>query len=167
MKTMKTKQWVLNAIIGALYTGITLLIAPFAFGAVQFRLSEMLNHLAVFNKKYAIGVSVGVVLTNLILSPFGVYDWIFGVGHTLLSFLVFFVVTKGIKSPVKKMIINSLIFSVLSFLIAIMLLLIGAEEVFWFTYLTLFLEQLLTMGIGIPVMLYLDKKLDFNKRMEQ
>ena len=164
---MKTKQWILNAIIGALYTGITLLIAPFGFGAVQFRLSEVLNHLAVFNKKYAIGVSVGVVLTNLILSPFGVYDWIFGVGHTLLSFLVFFILTKHVQSPVKKMIINTVVFSVLSFLIAAMLLLIGAEEVFWITYLTVFLGQFITMSIGIPIMLYLNKKLDFNKQMEK
>lgn len=164
---MKTKQWILNAIIGALYTGITLLIAPMGFGAVQFRLSEVLNHLAVFNKKYAIGVSVGVVLTNLILSPFGIYDWVLGVGHTLLSFLVFFILTKYVKSPVKKMIINTIVFSVLSFMIAIMLILIGAEEVFWFTYLTVFLGQFITMGLGIPLMLYLDKKLNFNKQMEK
>ena len=164
---MKTKQWILNAIIGALYTGITLLIAPLGFGAVQFRLSEVLNHLAVFNKKYAIGVSAGVILTNLILSPFGVYDWVLGVGHTLLSFLVFFILTKYVKSPVKKMIINTIVFSVLSFMIAIMLILIGAEEVFWFTYLTVFLGQFITMGLGIPLMLYLDKKLNFNKQMEK
>ncbi|GAA0363160.1 QueT transporter family protein [Alkalibacterium iburiense] len=164
---MKTKQWILNAIIGALYTGITLLIAPMGFGAVQFRLSEVLNHLAVFNKKYAIGVSVGVVLTNLILSPFGIYDWVLGVGHTLLSFLVFFILTKYVKSPVKKMIINTIVFSVLSFMIAIMLILIGAEEVFWITYLTVFLGQFITMGLGIPLMLYLDKKLNFNKQMEK
>ncbi|MBR0560855.1 QueT transporter family protein, partial [Neokomagataea sp. TBRC 2177] len=43
---MKTKQWVLNAIIASLYFAITMLIAPFGFGAIQFRLSEMLNHLA-------------------------------------------------------------------------------------------------------------------------
>lgn len=164
---MKTKQWILNAIIGALYTGITLLIAPLGFGAVQFRLSEVLNHLAVFNKKYAIGVSAGVILTNLILSPFGVYDWVLGVGHTLLSFLVFFILTKYITSPVKKMIVNTIVFSVLSFLIALMLILIGAEEVFWFTYLTVFLGQFITMGLGIPLMLYLDKKLNFNKQMEK
>src|SRR5690554_6728898 len=164
---MKTKQWILNAIIGALYTGITLLIAPLGFGAVQFRLSEVLNHLAVFNKKYAIGVSAGVILTNLILSPFGVYDWVLGVGHTLLSFLVFFILTKYITSPVKKMIVNTIVFSVLSFLIALMLILIGAEEVFWFTYLTVFLGQFITIGLGIPLMLYLDKKLNFNKQMEK
>ncbi|GAA0487802.1 QueT transporter family protein [Alkalibacterium sp. s-m-22] len=163
---MKTKQWVLNAIIGALYTGITLLIAPFGFGAIQFRLSEMLNHLAVFNKKYAYGVTAGVVLTNLILSPFGVYDWILGVGHTIVSFIVFFIVTKKIQSPIKKMMINTVIFSVFSFMIALMLLLIGVEEVFWLTYLTVFLGQFVTMGVGIPIILSLDKKLNFNKRME-
>lgn len=163
---MKTKQWIINAIIGALYTGITILIAPFAFGAIQFRLSEMLNHLVVFDKKYAYGVTAGVVLTNLILSPFGVYDWILGVGHTVISFAVYFVLSKFVQSPIKKMIINTAVFSVFSFMIALMLLLIGVEEVFWLTYLTVFLGQLVTMAIGIPVMLTLDKKLDFNKKMQ-
>lgn len=163
---MKTKQWVLNAIIASLYFAITMLIAPFGFGAIQFRLSEMLNHLAVFNKKYAIGVTAGVVLTNLVFSPFGVYDWVLGVGHTIVSFIIFFIVTKHIVSPVKKMMVNTVVFSVFSFMIALMLLFIGAEEVFWITYLTVFLGQFLTMGIGIPIMQSLDKKLNFNKRME-
>lgn len=163
---MKTKQWVLNAIIGSLYFAITMLIAPFGFGAIQFRLSEMLNHLVVFNKKYAHGVTAGVILTNLALSPFGFYDWILGVGHTVVSFIVFFIVTKHIKSPVKKMMVNTLVFSVFSFMIALMLLLIGAEEVFWITYLTVFLGQFITMGLGIPIIQSLDKKLNFNKRME-
>lgn len=163
---MKIKQWMINAIIGALYTGITILIAPFAFGAIQLRLSEMLNHLVVFDKKYVYGVTAGVFLTNLILSPFGIYDWTLGVGHTVVSFVVYFILSKKVQSPVKKMILNSVVFSVFSFMIALMLLLIGAEEVFWFTYLLVFLGQLATMGIGIPIMLTLNKKLDFNKRMQ-
>ncbi|WP_161879540.1 QueT transporter family protein [Alkalibacterium sp. MB6] len=164
---MKTKQWIINAIIGALYTGITIMVAPVAFGAVQFRLSEMLNHLAVFNKKYAYGVTAGVILTNLILSPFGVYDWVLGVGHTILSFIIFFVLTKRVQSPVKKMVINTIVFSVMSFMIALMLLLIGAVEVFWINYLTVFLGQFVTMMVGIPIVMALDKKLNFNKRIEQ
>lgn len=163
---MKTKQWVLNAIIGALYFAVTMLIAPFGFGAIQLRLSEMLNHLAVFNKKYAVGVTAGVVLTNLVLSPFGIYDWVLGVGHTVVSFAVFFLLTKYVQSPVKKMMINTVVFSIFSFMIALMLLLIGAEEVFWLTYLFVFSGQFLTMGIGIPVVQALDKKINFHKRME-
>ncbi|SFC70806.1 Uncharacterized membrane protein [Alkalibacterium subtropicum] len=163
---MKLKQWMINAIIGALYTGITILIAPFAFGAIQFRLSEMLNHLVVFDKRYAYGVTAGVVLTNLIISPFGVYDWVLGVGHTVVSFIVYFILSKKVQSPVKKMVINTVVFSVLSFMIALLLLLVGAAEVFWFAYLTVFLGQMVTMGVGIPIMLTLDNKLDFKKRMQ-
>jgi len=127
----------------------------------------MLNHLAVFNKKYAYGVTAGVILTNLILSPFGVYDWVLGVGHTILSFIIFFVLTKRVQSPVKKMVINTIVFSVMSFMIALMLLLIGAVEVFWINYLTVFLGQFVTMMVGIPIVMALDKKLNFNKRIEQ
>lgn len=163
---MKLKQWMINAIIAALYTGITILIAPFAFGAIQLRLSEILNHLVVFDKKYVYGVTAGVFLTNLILSPFGVYDWTLGVGHTVVSFAVYFILSKKIQSPVKKMILNTVVFSVFSFMIALMLLLIGAEEVFWFTYLLVFLGQLATMSVGIPIMLTLDKKIGFRKNMQ-
>ncbi|GEK92082.1 QueT transporter family protein [Alkalibacterium kapii] len=163
---MKTKQWVINAIIAAMYTGVTILIAPFAFGAIQFRLSEILNHLVVFNKRYAYGVTAGVILTNLILSPFGVYDWILGVGHTVLSFVLYFILSKHVQSPVKKMIINTLVFSVMSFMIALMLLLIGAEEVFWLTYLWIFIGQMVTMGIGIPIVLSLNTKIEFDKKMK-
>lgn len=162
---MKTKQWVINAIIAAMYTGITILIVPFSFGAIQFRLAEMLNHLVVFNKRYAYGVTAGVVLTNLILSPFGIYDWVLGVGHTVLSFVIYFILSKKVQSPVKKMIINTLVFSVMSFMIALMLLIIGAEEVFWLTYLWIFIGQMVTMGIGIPILTTLNSKINFNKKM--
>lgn len=165
-KELKTKQLVLNAIIGALYVVITLLIAPLGFGAIQVRISEMLNHLAVFNKKFAIGISIGVVIANLIASPFAV-DWLLGTSHTIVSFAVFFLLTKNIESIKKKMIINTLVFSVFTFIIAIMILLSGADEAFLFLYLTLFISQFITMLVGIPVVLFLDSKLDFNKQMEK
>ena len=49
---MKTKTLAISGIIAALYVAVSLLIAPFAFGAVQFRIAEMFNHLIVFNKNY-------------------------------------------------------------------------------------------------------------------
>lgn len=49
---MKIKTLTVNAIVAALYVVVTLVVAPFGFTNIQFRLSEMFNHLIVFDKKY-------------------------------------------------------------------------------------------------------------------
>ena len=63
MTNLKTRGWVLNALVAAIY--IVLSIGPaslnLASGAIQFRLSESLNHLVVFDRKYIVGVVTGVV----------------------------------------------------------------------------------------------------------
>ena len=163
---MKTKQWVLNAIIGALYVVITLIIAPLGFGAIQVRLSEMLNHLVTFDKKYAYGIGVGVIIANIILSPFGVYDWVLGGGHTIVSFIVVIFLTRNMVSIKKKMVVNTIVFSVFTFMIAFLIMLSGAEEAFWILYLSLFISQFVTMAIGIPLMLFIDRKINFRQQMK-
>ncbi len=47
---------VTNGIIMALYLALTILVSPVASGAIQFRISESLNHLVVFNRKYLWGI---------------------------------------------------------------------------------------------------------------
>ncbi|WP_208559611.1 QueT transporter family protein [Marinilactibacillus kalidii] len=162
---MKTKQWVLNAIVGALYVVITLIIAPLGFGAVQIRLSEMLNHLVTFDKKYAYGIGIGVIIANVILSPFGVYDWILGGGHTIVSFIVIILLTRKMTSVKKKMLVNTIVFSFFTFMIAFLLLMFDADQAFWIVYASLFVSQFVTMAIGIPLMLYLDSKINFRQQM--
>ena len=53
-----------NAIIMGLYVVLSLVL-PFSSGAIQFRLSESLNHLVVFNRKLLWGVFGGVIIYNL------------------------------------------------------------------------------------------------------
>ena len=50
MQNKKSKLIVINAIIAALYVVVTSLTAFMAFGDVQFRIAEMLNHLFAFDK---------------------------------------------------------------------------------------------------------------------
>ena len=49
---MNIKTLAVNGIVAALYITITFVVQPFGFTNVQFRVSEMFNHLIVFNKKY-------------------------------------------------------------------------------------------------------------------
>ena len=53
---MNIRTLVGNGILAALYIAVSMLIQPFGFTNVQFRISEMFNHLVVFNKKAIYGI---------------------------------------------------------------------------------------------------------------
>ena len=72
---MKTNKLVRGAMVAALYA-ISTLTLP-AYGALQFRLSEMMTLLAYFNPFYVIPLTIGCAIAN-IASPFGIIDVIFG-----------------------------------------------------------------------------------------
>ncbi|MGJ3847732.1 QueT transporter family protein, partial [Levilactobacillus brevis] len=50
---------VLAALIAALYVVLTTVLSALSFGPFQIRLSEMFNHLVVFNKRYIAAVTLG------------------------------------------------------------------------------------------------------------
>ncbi|SEL12563.1 Uncharacterized membrane protein [Carnobacterium iners] len=162
---MKIKSLVTNAIVAALYVAVTAILAPISFGAIQFRVAEMFNHLIIFNRKYIFGIVSGVFISNLFFSTIVGYDLIFGVGHSLLSLLITSKLIKKVSNVWVKFFINTLIFTALSSLIALELYLAFSVP-FWFGYLTVGIGELGIMAIGAPVMLYLDKKVHFNERIE-
>ncbi|WP_252899046.1 QueT transporter family protein [Secundilactobacillus odoratitofui] len=82
------------AVIAALYVVITMVLAAFSFGPVQVRLAEMLNLLAIYNKRYVLAVPIGVALANL-SSPYGVVDIVWGSLSTFATMLVFYYVAKS------------------------------------------------------------------------
>ncbi|MBN2223537.1 MAG: QueT transporter family protein [Deltaproteobacteria bacterium] len=65
------------AVISALYVALTYLIAPIAYGPIQFRVSEALVILVAARRHLILFVPVGCVVANL-LSPYaGVWDLVF------------------------------------------------------------------------------------------
>lgn len=76
-----TKFLMLTAMVAAVYTVLTLMIAPLSFGLVQVRFSEMLMLLAFIDKRYAPGLILGCFIANC-FSPFGVMDIVFGTSCT-------------------------------------------------------------------------------------
>jgi uncharacterized membrane protein len=72
------------AIVAALYFVCTVALAPIAFGAVQFRLSEILVLLCFYKKDYCYSLVLGCALANL-FSPLGIYDVVFGTLATALT----------------------------------------------------------------------------------
>ncbi len=69
MKKLRTKQFVLAAIVAALYAVFTLMLAPVSYGVIQFRVSEMLKVLVLFDPFLALGIGLGTFIANM-FSPF-------------------------------------------------------------------------------------------------
>ena len=70
-------------VIAALYTALTVLVYPLAFGGMQVRLSEMLTVLPAYMPSAVPGLTVGCFLSNLIglsmgANPAGAWDLLFG-----------------------------------------------------------------------------------------
>lgn len=63
-----------------------------------------------------------------------------------------------------KMLLLSIVFSVMIFLVAIELKIV-LELPFWLSYFETFVGEIVVMLVGIPVMLAVDKAIDFTKQM--
>src|SRR5690625_7296653 len=100
---MNIRTLVTNGVLAALYIAVTAIIAPFGFTNIQFRVSEMFNHLIVFNRKYFWGIITGVFIANLFMSTLGAFE----VLGLLLSVVLF-----AMSICVCYFVINNIIFMV-------------------------------------------------------
>ncbi|MDG4657239.1 QueT transporter family protein [Ectobacillus antri] len=161
---MRIKTLAVNSIVAALYIAVSALIQPFGFTNIQFRISEMFNHLVVFNPKYFYGIVLGVFLTNLFFSPMVAYDLVFGVGQSILALSITIFSARYIKSILARMTFNTIVFTFTMFLIAWELNL-ALDLPFLFTWLTTAAGELIVMTVGIPVMYALNKRVNFKERI--
>jgi uncharacterized membrane protein len=159
---MNIKSIAVNGVVAALYIAVSAIIQPFGFTQIQFRVSEIFNHLVVFNKKYIYGIILGVFLTNLFFSPLKLYDLIFGVGQSLIALLITIMTTKFIKGIWARMVVNTLVFTLTMFLIALELHLAFGLP-FLFTWLTTAIGEFVVMAVGMPLMYFMNKQVQFEK----
>ncbi|MGM8211212.1 QueT transporter family protein [Virgibacillus sp. W0430] len=161
---MNSRTLVVNALIGALYVVVTWLIAPFGFTHIQFRISELFNHLVVFDKKYFFGIVLGVFFANLFFSPMVAYDLLFGLSHTIFSLLITIFAARFITNKIALMGINTIVFSFNMYIIALMLkLVLEIDLSFLFIWLTTAAGEFIVMTIAIPIVYALNKRLKFNQ----
>ncbi|CAK8053983.1 QueT transporter family protein [Eupransor demetentiae] len=106
-KVRRTYNLTATALVAALYVVVTFMVAPFAFGTVQLRLSEGLNHLAAWNKRYVVAVALGVFIANL-WSPLGWIDWVFGTLGTLIMTTLTYYFSRNIESALLKIAISTI-----------------------------------------------------------
>ena len=91
MNYKNTKFLAQSALLAAMYASLTLVLAPFSYGPIQFRLSEALVFLVLLDKRNITGLTLGAVIANY-FSPLGIIDML--VGGTA-SFLSLYLMTKS------------------------------------------------------------------------
>lgn len=159
---MNIRTLAVNSVITALYIAVSALIQPFGFTNIQFRVSEMFNHLVVFNKKFFFGIIFGVFLTNLLFSPMRLYDIVFGTLHSAISLGLIILLAKYIKNIWILLLANTMIFSFNMFIIAFELY-IALGLPFFFSWLTTAIGEFIVLAISIPIMYALNKQVRFDQ----
>lgn len=157
---MKLKFWAVNAIVAAVYVVLTLISAPLAYGLAQFRISEMMNHLIVFSKKYFFGIVCGVLIANL-FSPNGAIDLLFGPIQSAIALGVTILGSRYTRSVPGRMALNTGAFTVSMALIAWELVIIGVPVPFLIVWLYVAAGEFVVLLIGAPIFYLLNKRLNF------
>ncbi|MFD1900235.1 QueT transporter family protein [Enterococcus termitis] len=148
-------------LITALYIVVTIFLAPFSFGAIQLRFSELFNYLSLFNKRYIFAVTLGVGIANL-ASPLGLVDVLIGSLSTFIVLVFSCYVSKHVTYFIKKLTITALIFSFSMFTVAGQLAYFY-QLPFFYTWLTVALGELLSMTVGGILIYWIHKKIDLTK----
>lgn len=154
-KVTPLKLMTYNIIIAALYATLTLALAPISFGAIQFRISELLNWLTWLNPFAIPGLVLGCLISNL-FSSLGIFDVIFG---TLATFLTVFFMSKT-----KNIFIASIYAPIFSILIGVVILLGGVPLIpAAIDTSTIMISEFIIMSIiGIPIVKLIQSRLKIN-----
>lgn len=153
MKQSKLTVFLRIAITAALYAALTLAIAPLSYGAVQFRISEVLTLLCFYRKDYCYALILGCAISNL-FSPLGAWDMLFGVASTVFTVV-------GMRY-VKNLWIASLLPALSMVFIGWELALLGTP--FWLSFLTAAIGEIgVVTVIGVPLFKTLEKNRHFKE----
>ena len=94
-------------IIAAVYIVITLLVAPIAYGPIQFRIPEALTMLAFIDPAAILGLTVGVFFANF-ASPLGLVDILGGSTLTLVAAFFTYKIKNRYLAMLPPVVINAL-----------------------------------------------------------
>lgn len=157
----KTKTIAMTGVIAALYFVLGIVFSAISFGAIQFRVPNIMYQLVAFNKKYYFGLVLGVILANL-TSPLGWYDLVFGVLTTVVGLGVAIIVNSKIENVLVKQIVTAISVSVSTIFVAYELHLVLGVPIL-FTWLTVATGQLLTQTAGAFVIRAISKRVDLSE----
>lgn len=84
MIQQNTRRLTRSAIIAAIYVALTFIFQPISFGAIQFRIAEVLTLMPIFFPEAVPGLLIGCLLANLLCGGIW-FDVVLGALATLLA----------------------------------------------------------------------------------
>ena len=169
MKKLTARDMVQIAIVAAIYIALTI-IPPFnviSFGAYQFRISEMMNFMAFYNRKYIIGVTIGCMISNFF--SFGLLDVFVGGGSTLVFLTLGVVLFSKVKPGYllngwlrKDFFLFSIFFSISMVTIAIELNIVTGAP-FLLTWFTTAIGECASLLVGAILIDKISKRVDLTQ----
>jgi len=147
------------AIIAALYAVLTWGIAPIGYGPLQFRVSEVLKVLVLFDPWLVLGIGIGTFFANLI-SPFtGPWELIWmpftDMAGGLLAWALYRFVLRG-RWPAAAMVIYAL---TTGLAVGLMLWAFGMGG-FWLLAGAVAASELIILIGGLPLMMWIEEILE-------
>lgn len=151
---LNTKRIAICGVIAAVYAAVTIATAAFAYGPIQFRISEALCVLPFFLPYTTFGLFAGCLIAN-IFSTVSALDIIIGSAATLIGCLWTSKVKKAYLAPLPTVICNWL-------MVGAMLAYVYTPDTFLSGFITMGLQvavgEAAVMGfLGLPLTFYLDK----------
>ncbi|MDT2730944.1 QueT transporter family protein [Streptococcus parauberis] len=165
MKNFTVRDYVQIALVAALYVVLTITppLNAISYGMYQFRVSEMMNFLAFYNKKYINAVTIGCMIANFY--SFGLIDVFIGGGSTLVFVSLGVYLFKKYKSDYlfngmlnKAFLYFSIFFALSMITVAIELSFFGSP--LFLTWFTTALGEFVSLIIGSIIIDKLSKQVD-------
>ena len=157
------------AIVAAIYVALTVTppLNAISYGAYQFRISEMMNFMAFYNRKYIIGVTIGCMISNFF--SFGILDVFVGGGSTLVFLTLGVVLFSKVKPGYllngwlrKDFFLFSIFFSISMVTIAIELNIVTGAP-FLLTWFTTAIGECASLLVGAILIDKISKRVDLTQ----
>lgn len=158
MERNLTNKLVKMAVVAALYTVLTVMLAPMGYGPIQFRISEVMVLLAFFDPLYIGGLTLGCLISN-IFGGNGPMDMIFGTFATFISVVSISMTARVLKANKFGLFIASLWPVLFNGVIIGWMLNLVAGEPLLFSMASVGLSEFIIISIiGVPITLLLKSK---------
>ncbi|MGI6377696.1 MAG: QueT transporter family protein [Bacilli bacterium] len=152
MSKLSARALIKIATVSAIYIALTLVLGDFSYGAIQFRISEILLLLCFYEKKYAYSLVLGCAIANC-FSSLGLIDVLVGTLATLLTVIF---ITRS-----KNLLVASLWGPIFNLIIGLELHFVLQLPLF-ITLLQVFIgEAVVLLLIGLPLFTFLEKNQNF------
>ena len=152
---MNTKNVVRISIIAALYTVLTVALAPLSYGPLQFRIAEFLKVFVLYNPWLSIGIGIGTFFANLSSPYVGPLELIWmpltDIAGGILAWIIFRALNN--RHPVIPMTVYAI---TTALAVGVMLYFLGVGGTI-LVALAIFVSEIIIFIGGIPIVIYISR----------